>query len=83
MNITPTSSAVNLMGSAQHKIADATQKIASLPVQENEVGSPDFKSDDLIKPILSLNEAELENSAAVKILEVDNKVKGSILDIFS
>ena len=81
MNINQTSNAHNLINSAQHKVADAAQKIATLPVKSDEVGSPDYKSDELIKPILSLNEAELENSAAVKILQTENKTIGSLLDI--
>ena len=80
MSITPTTSAVNLINSAQHKSADAAQVIAKLPVQDNEVGSSEFKSDDIIKPVLSLKEAELETSAAVKLLEADKETIGSLLN---
>ncbi|TAN68220.1 MAG: hypothetical protein EPN17_09280 [Methylobacter sp.] len=81
MNVTPTSSAINLINTAQHKSADAAQVIAKLPMQNNEVGSAEFNSNDIIKPVLSLKEAELETSAAVKLLEADKKTTGSLLDI--
>jgi hypothetical protein len=81
MNITPTTSAVNLINTAQHQSADAAQVIARLPIQNNEVGSSEFSSSNLVKPVLSLKEAELETSAAVKLLEVDKKTIGSLLDI--
>jgi hypothetical protein len=81
MNITPTSSAVNLINTAQHKSADAAQVIARLPIQKDEVGSSEFKSSDIIKPVLSLKEAELETSAAVKLLKADKETIGSLLDI--
>jgi hypothetical protein len=81
MNITLTSSAVNLINTAQHKSADAAQVIARLPIQKDEVGSSEFKSSDIIKPVLSLKEAELETSAAVKLLKADKETIGSLLDI--
>ncbi len=82
MNITSTSSsAVNLINTAQHKSADASQVIAKLPVQEDEVGSSEFRSSDITKPIISLKEAELETSAAVKLLQADKETIGSLLDI--
>jgi len=81
MSITPTTSAVNLINTAQQKSADAAQVIAKLPIQNNEVGSSEFKPGDIIKPVLSLKEAEFETSAAVKLLEADKKTIGSLLDI--
>lgn len=81
MNITPTTSAVNLINTAQHKSADATQVIAKLPIQNDEVGSSEFNSSDIIKPVLSLTEAELETSAAVKLLDTDKEATGALLDI--
>jgi len=81
MSISPTTSAVNLFNTAQHKSADAAQVIAKLPMQNDEVGSPEFNSSDIIKPVLSLKEAELETSAAAKLLEADKKTIGSLLDI--
>jgi len=81
MNITPTASAANLINTAQHKSADAAQVIAKLPIQNDEVGSTEFNSTDIIKPVLSLKEAEFETSAAVKLLKVDKEAIGSLLDI--
>ncbi|MFU8789598.1 MAG: hypothetical protein ACNA7G_11255 [Methylobacter sp.] len=81
MNISPTTSAVNLINTAQNKSADAAQVIAKLPMQDNEVGSSEFNSKDIIKPVLSLKEAELETSAAVKLLQADREAVGSLLDI--
>ncbi|MFI3186513.1 MAG: hypothetical protein QX198_11095 [Methylococcaceae bacterium] len=81
MNITPTSSAVSLINTAQSKSADAAQMIAKLPIQANEVGSSEFNANDIIKPILSLKEAELETSAAVKLLQADKETVGSLLDV--
>lgn len=81
MDISPTSSALNLINGAQHKSAEAAHKIATLPVKNEEVGSIEYKGENIIKPILSLKEAELETSAAVKILETEKKTIGSILDI--
>jgi hypothetical protein len=81
MNISPTTNAVNIINNAQHKSADAAQAIARLPIQNDEVGSTEYNSDDIIKPVLSLKEAELETSAAVKLLQADKEMKGSLLDI--
>ncbi|MGR9046347.1 MAG: hypothetical protein ACU83N_13725 [Gammaproteobacteria bacterium] len=80
MNISPTQNALNLITNAQNKATEAAEKIATFPVRNDEVGSPDYKSEDLIKPILSLNEAELETSAGVKLLKTENKMLGSLLD---
>ncbi|MDP3876858.1 MAG: hypothetical protein Q8Q50_07745 [Methylobacter sp.] len=82
MNISPlNSSAISMINTAQQKSADAAQVIAKLPMQNNEVGSSEFNSGDIIKPVLSLKEAELENSAAVKLLQADRETLGSLLDI--
>lgn len=81
MNINTTNNAVNLLNTAQHKSADAAQVIAKLPVKTDEVGSPEFKSSDLNKPVISLKESELETSASVKLLDVDKETLGSLLDV--
>ncbi len=81
MTINPTQSALNLIGNAQFKAGQAAQQIATLPVKGDEVGSPDFNSQDLIKPVLSLKEAELEMSAAVKVIQTDNENLGRLLDV--
>jgi len=76
----PSTSALNLIHSAQYKAADAAHTLATLPVAKDEVGSTEFSSTDMLKPILSLKEAELETSAAVKILEVDKENTGALFD---
>lgn len=75
-------SATSLITQAQQKASTAAQTIASLPVQEQEVGgSKDVGSAEMFKPVLSLKEAELETSAGVKIIKAHEKMLGSILDI--
>lgn len=81
MDISASGSAVSLIQTALNKTANASHEIATLPVQDDEVGSTEFNSRDLVKPVLSLNEAELETSAAVKILQTENDNIGSILNI--
>jgi hypothetical protein len=80
MITSPSSSALNLINSAQHKAADAAHTIASLPIAKDEVGSTNFNSEDLFKPVLSLKEAEMESSAAVKILQTEKETIGSLFD---
>lgn len=74
------SSAASLITNAQYKASTATHTIATLPVAKDEVGSAEFNSNDLIKPVLSLKEAEMETSAAVKLLETDQETRGSLFD---
>jgi len=83
MSISPTSSAVNLITAAQHKSADAAKDITASPVQKHEVGSAEYNAVDIIKPVLSLKEAELETSAAVQLLDADKAQLGSLLDILA
>lgn len=82
MNMNPLSSATNLISSAQQKADTAAQTIARLPVQNQEVGGLEpIKSTDLFKPVLSLKEAELETSAATKVIKAQDEMIGSLLDI--
>ena len=82
MNVNAFTSATNLITSAQNKASGAAQAIARLPVQNQEVGgSGEYQSGDLFKPILSLKEAELETSAATKVIKAQDKMLGSLLDI--
>lgn len=76
----PSTSALNLISNAQYKAANAAHTIATLPVKTDEVGSTEFGSNDIIKPLLSLKEAELETAAAVKILQAEDKALGSLFD---
>ncbi|PPD31575.1 MAG: hypothetical protein CTY19_13810 [Methylomonas sp.] len=82
MNINAFSSATNLITTAQNKASEAAQTIARLPVQNQEVGgSEPMNSADLFKPVLSLKEAELETSAAAKIIKAQDRMLGSLIDI--
>jgi hypothetical protein len=82
MNMNPLSSATNLINSAQRNAENAAQTIARLPVQDQEVGSTEtFQATDLFKPVLSLKEAELETSAATKVIQAQDEMIGSLLDI--
>lgn len=81
MNISPSTNALNLINTANHMASEAAHVIARLPVKSNEVGSTNYQSNDIIKPLLSLNEAELETAAAVNIITHEQKMLGSLLDI--
>ncbi len=84
MNINPSGSALNLINSSQQKANEAAQTIATLPIKKEEVGgSTDFSSDELFKPVLSLKEAEMETKSAVKILQSEQKMQQSIIDVFA
>ncbi len=76
-----TSNAFNMITASQHKAEGAASKIANFAMQNQEVGSENFNSTNLDAPVLSLTEAELQNSAAVKLLDVDRKMLGSLLDV--
>jgi hypothetical protein len=79
-----TGSATNIIMQAQQKAVNAAQTIANLPVQASEVGgSQNVAATELFKPILSLKEAEQENSAGVKLLQNQKKTLGSILDVIA
>ncbi len=80
MEILPSNSAIQLFNNAQQKASSAATTIAQAPVQKNEVGSPNFNPQDITKPILSLKEAEFETSAAAKLLNVEKKTIGSLLN---
>lgn len=79
----PSTDAVNLINIAHQRAANAAHTIATLPVVKDEVGSSEFSSGNLINPLLSLKKAEIETSAAVKILQTENKMIGSLFDAIS
>ncbi len=79
----PSSSALNLISSAQNKAAGAAQTIAKLPIAESKEGNSNFATNDIIKPLLSLKEAEIETSAAVEILKTQDEMLGSLFDAIS
>lgn len=81
MNISPNSSALQLINTSLQRASNAGEEIANATIQSNEVGSTDNNLQNLIKPVLSLTEAEFETSAAAKLLEADANMIGSILDV--
>ncbi len=81
MGISPSSSAIQLINTSMQKATTAAEDISKASKQSNEVGSSTFEQQDILKPILSLTEAELETSAAVKLLDADTNMLGSLLDI--
>ncbi len=81
MEISPNSSAIQLINTSLQKATTAAEDISKASIQSNEVGSSNFKRQDILKPILSLTEAELESSAAVKLLQADTNMKGALLNI--
>ncbi len=83
MEILPTNSTVQLFNSAQQKASIATTAIAQASIQKNEVGSPNINPQDIIKPVLSLKEAEFETSAATKLLDAEKKTTGSLLNVIA
>jgi hypothetical protein len=81
MNISPSSYGVNLINSAQQRSGSAAREIAGLSPQKTDAGGIEYNPGNLIKPVLNLKRAELESSAAAKIIAAGQKMIGSILDI--
>ncbi len=81
MNVSLTGSALNVLTSSHSKVANAASEIASMSIQTDEVGSSNFNNTDLIKPVMSLHEAELQNSAGVKLLQAEKKMLGALLNV--
>lgn len=83
MSISPLSSATNLITSAQQKAENASQVIAKMPLDKQEVGGPgDLKPTDYVPPLVSLKEAEFETKAAVKVIQADREMQESIGRLF-
>lgn len=81
MNVSLTGSALNVLTSSQSKVTNAASEIASMSIQSDEVGSRNFNNTDLIKPVMSLHETELQNSAGVKLLQAENETLGALLNV--
>lgn len=77
-------SALTLINNSHQKANEAAHDIATLSVDKEEVGgSKDFSATELSKPITQLKEAELENSAGVKVLQISHEMQKSIIDLFA
>jgi len=81
MDAIPNNSAAQQINSAHHKAHNAADTIAKTVMSTDETGSKNINNTDIIKPITSLKEAELETSAAVKVLKAENDTIGSLLDV--
>lgn len=81
--IDPASNALNVIHNSQHKVNQAAHDIATSAINKDEVGKPsEYDSRSVLAPLLSLKEASSEAQAGVKLLEVDNEMKKSIIDLF-
>jgi tRNA (Thr-GGU) A37 N-methylase len=80
MNISLSSSGINLAKIAQDRTATAANNIASLGIPANNTDS-DFRPNEITKSVVELKQAEIETSMAAKIIETEKKTIGSILDI--
>ncbi|MGR8929299.1 MAG: hypothetical protein ACU836_01575 [Gammaproteobacteria bacterium] len=73
----------NIIQSAQNKVADAAQAIAREPVKQQAPGVKgpgDLKSTDYVRPLMELNEAELEAKAGARIIKAEKETLGSLFD---
>ena len=81
MTINATNSAINSINHSLHKVEKAADELASLSVQTSKDGGNENIVDDILRPIMDLKEAELETSAAARIIRAENEMLGSIIDI--
>lgn len=83
MNVSPLTSGVNTIYSAQNKVAEAAQAIAQVPTQQQEQGvrgPGDLKSTDYVRPLTNLMEAESEAKAGAKLIKTEKEIIGSLFD---
>ncbi len=74
MQIDGLSAALGGFQNAVYRAGEAAQQIASSSSQET-------GTQDLIKPLVELKVAERDAQANAKVIETENKVLGSIIDI--
>lgn len=63
---------------ATQRAAEASQQIAQAGTTATENGLPE---QDLVKPVVELKQAEQQAAASAKVIETENRVLGSLLDI--
>jgi len=83
MNVSPLSSGISTIHSAQNKVAEAAQAIAQVPTQQQEQGVKgpgDLKSTDYVRPLTNLIEAESEAKVGAKVIKTGNAMLGSLFD---
>ncbi|MGR9072547.1 MAG: hypothetical protein ACU833_05710 [Gammaproteobacteria bacterium] len=76
MTINAVNSAINTINASLHKVEKAAEELAGLPAAEDE-----NLVEDVVRPIIDLNQAELETSAAARIIRAEKEMLGSILDV--
>lgn len=83
MNVGPLSGGASVMYSAQNRVAEAAQAIAQAPLKQQAQGVKgpgDLKSDDYVRPLMNLNEAELQAKAGSNLIRADKEMIGSLFD---
>lgn len=63
---------------ATQRAAEASQQIAQAGVRATENDQPE---QDLVTPLVELKQAEQQAGASAKVIETENRVIGSLLDI--
>ena len=74
-------SALNTINHSLYKVEKAADELASLSAQSSNNGDDGEIVDGILRPIMDLKEAELETSAAARIIRAENEMLGSIIDI--
>jgi hypothetical protein len=74
MAITPLASGIQTFLQAQQRVADSASRIASASISEAGPQS-------LVEPLIDLRVAEQQAQAGAKIIEVEQNMIGSLLDI--
>ena len=78
MEINSLASGVSVLQNAQQKVQQSASQIASAITSQ---GTSQGTSSDLAKPIVELKVAELQAQAGAKIIEVEGKTVGTLLDL--
>jgi hypothetical protein len=74
MAITPLASGIQTFLQSQQRVADSASRIASASISEAGPQS-------LVEPLIDLRVAEQQAQAGAKIIEVEQNMIGSLLDI--
>ena len=77
MEINSLASGVAVLQNAQQIAQDSASQIANITTQ----GTTQSSTSDLTKPIVELKVAEQQAQAGAKIIEVEGKTVGTILDL--
>ncbi len=75
------SSATSTIVNAQQKATTAANTIAKLSIDDKEVGGSKITPTSLFNPIIELKEAEMEAKTGVKVLQANQNMIGSLLDL--